>query len=814
MKTNKLSALMILSVCALATTACPGPKTDDKYRVDSRYAGLNGREAKEVYSSLTTVGIAELNYLKTSAAQNASHFANFVDGLLTHNDFGTLELNLAESCKANTNYTEFTFKVRSDENLYWSTFEGQPYKFNDEIQYVKASDFAAGARAVNTFSLQSDVGYLQRDFIKGAVEYYLYTEIVYKAAQGVNTFVKMNTNEKKRKYIADTIEQNYPAVYKAQYDEAEGGVPLTADDIPNIANGSRLGVIADDSKNEVKYQLLQSARYFPTLLTYSAYLPVNQHFYDEKKSSFGNGKDGILYCGPYILSQLDETNITYTRNEAYMARKDVKENAYKAARIKTVHYNIVRQEIDSSYIRNQFEANNIDGFSLSPNDSEGWDKYVVGPDGEGTIESPYSGLVNSRWLDQIGECYGSNIVMHRTGETSSAKSYYSGGTAESVKNTEKALMLQEVRQMILDCIDYRTYYSRYADGTEDDIFAKQRLVSTYVPKEFVMDDNGNEYTQEYYAQALADMKGITKEQAQAYIAPGQYDSRQLDMNASKDGSSELAAIQATVTKAIQAIKDFNADSTLTSKYGGAITWPVNLEYYSAWDTDQETKTYDTIFINSMNERFNCVEIEDGISEYFKVVPTDEIDTSNREVVAGSANGSYAAYDFSVVQWGWGADYGDPLTYMNTYTIGGDWSSVFGFVGEDNVDNIRRKSNGQFETVNLLEEYTGIVNEGKKQNDNLTARFSYFAQAEAKLINELAIYLPQVNYGQGWSLSISNSAGYEMPTSNYGLSNDRMTGMWVLMQPLTAKERKDIRAEQEAAKAEWLRTHDAYNIYGD
>ena len=216
----------------------------------------------------------------------------------------------------------------------------------------------------------------------------------------------------------------------------------------------------------------------------------------------------------------------------------------------------------------------------------------------------------------------------------------------------------------------------------------------------------------------------------------------------------------------------------------------------------------------MNERFNCVEIADGISEYFKVVPTDEIDTSNREVVAGSANGSYAAYDFSVVQWGWGADYGDPLTYMNTYTIGGDWSSVFGFVGEDNVDNIRRKSNGQFETVNLLEEYTGIVNEGKKQNDNLTARFSYFAQAEAKLINELAIYLPQVNYGQGWSLSISNSAGYEMPTSNYGLSNDRMTGMWVLMQPLTAKERKDIRAEQEAAKAEWLRTHDAYNIYGD
>ena len=53
----------------------------------------------------------------------------------------------------------------------------------------------------------------------------------------------------------------------------------------------------------------------------------------------------------------------------------------------------------------------------------------------------------------------------------------------------------------------------------------------------------------------------------------------------------------------------------------------------------------------------------------------------------------------------------------------------------------------------------------------------------------------------------------MPTSNYGLSNDRMTGMYVLEQTLTSAERKVLREEQEAAKQAWVDSHPAYNIYG-
>lgn len=811
MKNSKISSLMMLSVAALLLAGC-----EKTFKItDSQYDGLNGKTAKYSYTTLTISGIASLNYLKSSAAADAEHFANFVDGLLTHGDFGTLELNLAESASHNDDYTEFTFKLRDDPNIYWSTYKGDPYTYNGEVQYVKASDFVTGAKLVNTFSFASNTGYLMRDFIKGAVEYYYYTEITFGQANGTQKFMDMDTPKKQIKYIKDSIKNNHPAIYDAQYNPDKGGTELVAADIEGIKTGARFGVKANDSTREVTYQLVSPARYFPTLLTYSTYLPLNENFYNEKKNQFGSpAPDSILYCGPYILNKMTDTKIVYNRNEAYMQRKDLEKHYFKIPRIKNVIYNIVSTNLADDYIRTQFEKGNVDGFSLSTKDTEGWKKYIKGKDGKGTIEEPASDYVNSRWLDTIGSCYGSNIVMDRSKNDAAKKSYSTGGTIDTIKNTERALRIQEVRQAILDLIDYETFYKRYYDegDPENKVFGTQRLVSTYVPKEFVMDDNGNEYTQEYYAQALADYKtahgqATTKEEAQALIAPGQYDTRHI---------TDQSKINAIVDKAVNAINEYNS-SALSATYG-TISFPIRLEYYSMWNEDQATKPNEVKFINSMNRRLNklapTAELPDSVTAlpYFSVVPTDLVDSDNYDKVSGNQSGAFAAYDFSVVQWGWGADYGDPLTYMNTYVRHGDWSDIFAYIDQDTCDNIRRDADNNFEVVNLLEEYENLVNEGKGKNENLTERYTAFAQAEVKLINELAIYLPQVNYGQGWSLSVSKSAGYEMPTANYGLSNDRLTGMWILKKTLKREERKAIRADQEAAKAKYLEEHNSYNIY--
>ena len=790
MKT-KLNSLMILALCGMLS-AC-----GSKYgKVSgSPYNLLNGRTAKKSYESLTVSGIGSLNYLVSSAQADASHFANFVDGLVTHNEFGVLELNLAETASHNADYTEFEFKLRDDKNLVWLNYNGKPYSFNGETQYVKASDFLAGAKAVLTFSNNSKTAYMIYDFVKGAMEYYLYTQIQDGIAKGNKTYTKLNTNDKKAEWIQNEIKTAHPNIYENGGYEAS---PVTGNDIPNIESGKRLGVVVDDQAKTVKYILMTSAMYFPTMLTYSPYLPVNAHFLEEKGSKFGvSARDSILYNGPFILSQLDETTIVYSKNTTYAKRADI--HGYNSVHVDKVKFNIVKADIDNSYVRTQFENGNIDGFSLSPNDKEGWAKYVVGPNGDGTIENPANGLVNSRLLDTIGSCYGTNIVMERAANSASATSYSSFGTADTIANTTRALRLKSVREAIMAAFDYPEYYKRYADGDSESVFASQEVVHTYVPKNFVFDDNNNEYTQYYYAKELAKHNGITDAQALELIQPGQFKTRQQTRD---QVAAKVAKAQADITK-------YNG-SSLATKYG-VINYPIQIEYYSIWDS-QEEKVYDTTMISSMNKRLNNIDdIGDNYANcnIFKVVPTDLCNTNNYQTVDG--NGGNAAFDFSAVLWGWGADYGDPLTYLNTYTRNGDWSSIFNFLSMDYVANITVDGDVVSEE-DLLTHYTATVRKAQKENENLTTRYSLFAEAEVELINDLAIYQPQVNRGQGWSLSISKSAGYEVPTSNYGISNERLTGLWVLKDPLTREERASIRAEYDANKAAYIGEHGSMNIY--
>ena len=814
---KKVRSLMILSFVGLLV-ACGG-KSEYITVKDSPYALLNGRKAKKVYNTLTTTGIASLNYLQTSAQANATHFANFVDGLLTHNEFGVLELNLAKNASHNPDYTSFSFEVRDDAALSWVYYNGQKYTYNGAEQRVTAQDFVTGAKHVCSYKTGSDTAYLLTDFIRGAAEYNFYTEALDIIANGGAEAKQLKTDAQKATWINKKMNNEKPNITsQASYS------PLTAADIPNLASGATFGVKAEG--NKVTYTLYSGAFYFPTLLTYSCYLPVNEHFLAEKGSAFGTSSpDSILYCGPYRIDSMDDTSIIYKKNDTYAQRADIR--GFMQARAETVKYNIIKSEIDASYTRLQFESGNIDGFGLSMSDTEGWQTYVTGANNEGTVKDPVNANVNARLLDSVGSMYGSNINMERynidgTSPGVQSTSYYSGGTAASVKNSSRAFRLESVRNLIMSSFDYPTYFKRNANGDENSIFASQYAVHTYVPKNFVYDNNGNEYVDKYFTEEYAAKKGIKignrasgqgttdaegnwipePGSAADILATGQYNAIQVPFN----------DIQPLLQKALADIDAYNS-SALASKYGN-ITLPINIEYYSMWDADKESKSYDTEEINSMNMRINQIKeapkADLSNCPYFHVVPTDKVNTNNYNSVSGSSTGA-AAFDYAPVLWGWGADYGDPLTFMNTYTKGGDWKSIFPWIGNDYVPNIK-VSNGNVSEEDLLAEYTNMVKSGASETENLTARYTKFAQAEYKLINELNIYRPQVNYGQGWSLSVSKAAGYEVPTSNYGLSNERLTGMWVLKDPLPRAERNSIRAEYEAAKKAYQEAHGSYNIY--
>lgn len=800
MKKINAKSIMITSL-AFILAACNGAvaKTFEIPSNDKTDAyGLSGRIARREYNGLLSTSIGSLNYLLTQEAVNAQHFANFIDGLLVHNEFGVLEKNLAEKVEHNEDYTTFTFTVRK--NVKWQKYDGKQYEANIDgkkvAQFVKPSDWLTTAKAICNYSNASDLKYLISTFVEGAEEYYWYTRVQVGCAKQEKGFkFDFSDHAKVADKINELIKSESPNVWTLQYQN--GDRKITKSDIPNIGNLSRFGIKADDDKMTLTYKLIQRAPYFPTLFTYSCYMPTNQAFLSEVKfTNFGTQLDRILYCGPYLLSKWDDKQVVYSANKDYW-------NVDNTVTVDKVKYKVILDPsiITDSYTREEFEAGRIDGFSLNKKDNEGWEQYITGPNGEGNYENPVDPRVNSRLLDTIGNMYGSNLVLDRDKVEDGLTSYYSKATTASVTNTARALRLADVRRAILNSFDMNLIFdSRYENLDEE--LRQQEKVWTYVPKGFVIDDNGNDYITHYYAE-YADKQGLEvgdiddpQPGTAAYeLEPGQTETKTLNQT----------QINALLDKALIAIDLFNAANP-----SEAITKPINLELYST-QFDESSKIEDDKIIASLNERLNGG--ANGDNKYknlFNVVPTDNLTNANYNAVSRSGN-----WDLSTIQWGWGADYGDPLTFMNTYIKHGDWGDIFPYVNEETVDNyeINPAGTGLIKS-DLLAEYTATVNLGAQETEDFNKRYDYFAKAEYMLIEELGIYKPQTNNGQGWSLSVSRSAGYFMPTASYGLSNDRLTGWYILDEVMTRDQRNAAREKQKELKEAYVSEHGAINIYED
>ena len=802
-----LGLTTVLSACGSRTTPSQGSSEEESTPVsesseiipenvitesqDYNNYGLRGRKYRGSYNSLTTQSIASLNYLTTQEQANAQHFANFIDGLLLHNDFGVLEKNLATEIKRDEEFTKFQIKIK--QGVKWQNWDGSQYlNKNNEPQFVSAKDWVASAKAINTYANKSDLQYLIGTFVKGTTEYFYYTRISYDVIQGTEEDVyDMDDHAAVAAKINKYIKAEAPQVWELEYDN--GANAVEADDVPNIANGSRFGVKADG--DTLTYNLNQPAPYFPTLFTYSAYMPVNEDFLTATKfSKFGTTKDSILYCGPYLLDVWSALAIKYKANEGY-------HNKENTITIDEINYRVIQDTsiITPEYTRSEFEAGRIDGFSLNKKDGVGWTKYITGPDGTGTYDNPYDAQVNARLLDQIGSMYGSNLVLERdnTGKTTS---YATGGNGTTVKNTARAFRLNDVRKAILEAPDFKQMYDVRNESTEEELRAQEK-VYTYVPKGFVMDDDGNDYLDHYY-EVYADKKGIAKgdienpvegNNAAWLLRPGQVDTCTLPQE----------EVNALIDNAVEAIGFWNADHASEK-----ITLPIQLEYYSL-QFDDESKEADDKVIANLNKRLN--KGAEGSFPYFKVIPTDKLTSANYNAVSRSGE-----WDLAYIQWGWGADYGDPLSFMNTYCKYGDWGDVFPYIDQAEVKNYVTNAarTGLEAPVDLLANYTALVKEGAQQTNDFNARFDKFAEAEYMLINELNIYKPQVNNGQGWAMSVSKAAGYYTPQANYGLSSDRLTGMFVLEEVMTRTERQAARDKQTELKEAYVKKHGSINIYNE
>lgn len=739
-----LGSILALSACnsnptsaGMWGTPCPDTFTG--------YEALNAMQRKDTYSTYLSYMPSTLNYTKTMQSENASHIANFVDGLVEHDRFGNLVPCLAETTgEHNEDYTEWSFKVKK--GIKWVTKDVEIYKLDGKEVEVTAEDFRTVLRVVLNSATASESSYLPMLIIKGAEQYFAATS-AYQANIGTSD---------------ETIRNQ--AIFNSlrQQGLTEG---CTVNDIPAILNFEKVGVKADNATNTITYQLTQASDYFPTMLTYLPFLPLNYEYYQTLGTTKFGGERDILYCGAYILKERSNVRTTYEKNPYYWDLASVK--------TKTIEYKIIPSDISDSFARDEYEQGKIDGFSLSSQDSIGWDKYVRGEDGKGTILDPHHELTYS----QEGQGDKSSFFFYINLARSTRASSLSPMTSAQISNFNKAAKYSYFRSALYNALDLEAYNAR--NGFEE-LEQRQYQINTYTPKYFVTDNEGKDYF-EYLLDAYQRKHNSSREEAEEALNPGQVNQLSL-----KDSVSATKA-------ALEQLK----------KDDPSITYPITVEYSSLYG-DQTEQFYDKLFIEYTNERLNGCIIDELSSDpnnteglkvcskndiKVQVVPNDKITSSQSYMQVSNS------HDYSLFVAGWGPDYGDPMTYAHTLVKGGDLADNLG---------IAKNSSLSVETDEKLTHYGELVDEANAivstSNEKKAERYSAFADAEIYMLDELALIKPLYQRGQGYSCSISNFIPYRSPRAGYGLSGDKLKGMEILKEPLKACERKILKEEWDKEKA--------------
>lgn len=781
-KTKRIGVPFIM-LSALLLSSC-GNSGYDTYPVTGPY--MTNKTAKSVYNAYLGSAPTTLSPITSQSAENVTHIANVLDTLVMNDNYGILRKNLATKATHSADNKEFRFTIRTD--VPWVTSSGEIYKYKNVEQYVKAEDFVTTAKEVLNYNNSSEIYYMYTLFINNAWEYYCYTmmtKFIQESKPGY-TSLKGDYNAQAKK-LTELIEE---------YSGHEPDEPISGSDITKIAKFERVGVKVDTT-GELVYTLRTSASFFPTMLTYTPYCPTNKNFYKEAGSNYGKTTDKMIYCGAFYLTEFTSNSVKYQKNTKYYNADNV--------HISNVNYKVIDTSTTYAQMREAFDRDEVDGFSLDTKDETGWDMYIKGPKGTGTMQDPASDLVNSRELDDVSYTYHACLNINRSTDSASYANctYWDklGITSDedkvkTIENTNAAMKIKEVRQLVLDGFDLSKYFERFT--TEDQY---QYAINTFTPRGYVYDQYGKDYV-EFYYEEYAEQKGISVERAKELVKPQQVSGTNYVTSPAED--TPWLSITSLRENAIKAVEDYN------SSYG-TLSLPIIIDHFgiggiSTDDTVTEEKT-----IQDWNERANgctlssnrvkdgrplCSTAESGHYPYFEMVNNTITNSSTWE--SASQNGYYTVS----TSWGWVGDYADPLTYLHCYVKNGEMAKMTG--NTDDFDNYSLQDGALVKDEgHMLDKYTALVNEASEITDSNQERYKKFAEAEYVLLNDLYIMKPLYMQSQGWAASVSRACGYENPNAAYGLADNSLVGIWVLVDVPTGKERKEARNKQATLKEQAL-----------
>ena len=205
-----------------------------------------------------------------------------------------------------------------------------------------------------------------------------------------------------------------------------------------------------------------------------------------------------------------------------------------------------------------------------------------------------------------------------------------------------------------------------------------------------------------------------------------------------------------------------------------VTFPISVDYYisasnqTALDSANVLKQ---VFSDSLGD------------DYVKLNIKTYVSSSRQEV--------YTPRLHSIVQTGWGADYGDPQNYLGQMTYGNEtayFPNSYNYVNEVEVNENTQA------LIDVFKTRTDMVNEADQIHDDMDARYKAYAKAEAYLI-EHAIVVPTY-YDVGWCLSKINL--YTQRNAMFGCQNGKMKNWETAADGYTTEE---MTALKEAFLAE-------------
>ena len=458
--------------------------------------------------------------------------------------------------------------------------------------------------------------------------------------------------------VADVKADDFVAGMQHMMDAAEGLEYLTGAAGANIVNAdeyiagevtdfAQVGVKAIDDET-LQYTLTKPTSFFMTMLGYGVFAPMSREYYTSQGGKFGAEFDAeaesylygktpnnIAYCGPYLVTNATaENTIVFSANPKYWNKDNIN--------IQTITW-LFNDGKDPTKAYNDMKAGTLSGAGLNAAAVEAakadgnFDKYAYVSSCDATS---FMAFVNLR-----------RVALHNYNDETHV---VSSKTAEEVARSNAAMLNQNFR-LALATATNRANYNAQVVGEELKLTS---LRNTYTPGNFVT-----------LAEAVTIKVGGADKTYAAGTAYGQIVQDQLDADGikikvwdptaeagvgSSDGFDGWYNVDNAKAYLQAAIAELKAQGLEISKENpiklDLPTWTTNEPYANranAYKQSVEAATDGCIIIN-------LTECVDSAQWYYAGY-----------YPATGADGNYDICDLA----GWGPDYGDPQSYLDTMLPG-------------------------------------------------------------------------------------------------------------------------------------------------